>query len=148
MAQTINTHAQTAITAPQDKPFIVQFTFAGSAASGTTVTGTMYPYGYQNPSQTTFQVPAGSGYQLFDTYVNGTPQVDGQLIFTVNGVVQGENLTISSLNSQVSGRVKPSQQLLLRPMDTFSVQLISLAANTLTTSNTDTVVLHFIQVPQ
>lgn len=145
---TINTHQQTAITGPQDKPFVTTFVFGGSAAAGTTVTGTMYPYGYQNPSQTTFQVPAGSGYQLYDVYMSGTPQVDGQIIFTVNGVVQGENLVLSTLNVNNQGRVKPSQQLLLRPMDTFSVQVISLAANTLTTSNTDTVTFHFIQIPQ
>ena len=143
----VNTHQQTAITASQDKTFVTTFTFSGGAAPGTTISGVMYPYGYQNPSQSTFQVPAGSGYQLYDVYVTGTPQVDGQLIFTVNGVVQGENLIISTTNVSNQGRVKPSAQILLRAMDTFSVQLISTLTNTLTTSNTDTVYLHFLQVP-
>jgi hypothetical protein len=144
----VTTHQQVAVTAPQDKPIITQFTWAGSATSGTTVSGTMYPYGFQNPSQTTFQIPAGSGYQLYDIYISGTLQIDGQLIFTVNGVPQGQNFLVSSTNVSNNGRPRPSQQLLLKPMDTISVQMISIAANTLTTSNTDTVVLHFIQVPQ
>jgi hypothetical protein len=110
--------------------------------------GTLYPFGFNNPTTaTTFQVPAGSRYQLVDIYVSGTPSVDGQLVVQLNGITQGENLILSTVNAQVSGRVKITQGLVLDPTVTLSVQLQTNAANSATTAVTDTCYFHFIQVP-
>lgn len=139
---------QTAVVSLQDKIFPVQFTFAGSAASGTVVTGTVYPFGLNNPStSTSFQIPQGSKYQLVDMYVASTPQVDGQIIFNLNGVPQGENFILSTIVASNSARARIMQPLVLNPGDVFTVQLVSNAANSLTTSNTDTLYLGFVQVP-
>jgi hypothetical protein len=139
---------QTAIVATQDKVFPSTFTVAGSAAANTTYTCTMYPFGLQNPSTSTnFQVPSGSNYQLSDIYISSTPSIDCQIIFSLNGVTQGENLILSTLVASNSSRVRMTQPLLLHPSDVFTVQVITAAANTLTTTVAETFYLHFLQVP-
>jgi hypothetical protein len=138
--------AQAAITALQDKVFPTQFTFAASAAVGTIVNGTMYPYGLQNPANTTqFQVPQGSKYQLVDLYLSSSPGIDGQIIFNLNGVPQGENLILSTLVASNSARAKITQPLTLEPGDIITVQVVSSASSTATL--TDTLYMHFVQVP-
>jgi hypothetical protein len=139
---------QTAVVATQDKVFPAQFTVAGSAATNSTYTCTLYPFGFQNPATSTnFQVPSGSNYQLSDIYTSVSPSIDGQIIFSLNGVTQGENLILSTLLSSSSSRVRMTQPLLLHPSDVFTVQVITTAANTLTTAVTETFYLHFLQVP-
>ncbi len=140
--------AQTAIVALQDKIVPATFSIAGSAASGTIVTATLYPFGLQNPATSTnFQVPAGSNYQLSDMYVPSTPAVDGQLIFQLNGVTQGENLVLSTMVSSNSARARLSQPLVLKPSDVLTVQIVTAAANSSTAAATDTLYLHFLQIP-
>ena len=107
----------------------------------------MYPFGFQNPATSTnFQVPSGSNYQLSDIYISASPTVDGQVIFSLNGVTQGENLILSTLVSSNSSRVRMTQPLVLKPSDVFTVQVITTAANS-TTAVTETFFLHFLQVP-
>ncbi|MGC8580448.1 MAG: hypothetical protein ACP5MB_10395, partial [bacterium] len=95
---------------------------------------------------TQFQVPAGSKYQLVDMYVSGAPAVDGQVIFYLNGIPQGENLILSTLNTANSGRAHITQPLVLGPSDVIQVSMVTLAANG-STAATDTLFLHFLQVP-
>jgi hypothetical protein len=142
------TTAQTSVTGSQDRVVPITFSIPASQASGYLTNGTLYPFGFNNPTTaTTFQVPAGSRYQLVDIYVSGTPSVDGQLVVQLNGITQGENLILSTVNAQVSGRVKITQGLVLDPTVTLSVQLQTNAANSATTAVTDTCYFHFIQVP-
>ncbi len=139
---------QVVIAAIQDKIIPVEFSIAGSAPAGTIVTGTMYAYGLNNSATgTQFQVPAGSKYQLADMYVSGAPAVDGQVIFNLNGIPQGENLILSTLNTANSGRAHITQPLVLGPSDVIQVSIVTLAANSSTTAVTDTLFLHFLQVP-
>jgi hypothetical protein len=139
--------AQVMITGVQDKVIPVTFSISGSTAAYTVVNGTMYPFGFNNPTTaTTFQVPAGSKYQLVDVYVSGSPTVDGQLVLQINGITQGENLILSTLNSTNNARVKITQGMVLEPTVTLTVQVCTLASSPTSTS-TDTVYLHFIQVP-
>lgn len=148
MASGKSVPAQAAVTALQDKVFPTAFTFAQSAASGTIVNGTMYPYGLQNPATATqFQVPQGSKYQLVDVYMSTSPAPDGQLIFNLNGVPQGENLILSTLNASNSARAKITQPLTLEAGDIITVQVVSSAAASTTATTTETVYLHFVQVP-
>lgn len=144
----VNTSGQTAVVAMQDKIFPAQFTVAGSAATGAIYTATLYPFGFQNPAtSTSFQVPAGSTYQLVDLYVTAAPSVDAQIIFQLNGVAQGQNFILSTVVAGNSGRAKMTQPLVIRPSDVFTVQVVTTAANTLTTSVTETCYLQFLQVP-
>jgi hypothetical protein len=142
------TSGQVVVVAVQDKVFPVQFTFAGTASAGTIATGTIYPYGFNNPStSTSYQIPAGSKYQLVDMYVSASPAVDAQLIFNLNGIPQGENLILSTMISSNSGRAKLTQPLVLNASDVFNVQVVTLAVSTYTVASTDTLFLHFLQVP-
>jgi hypothetical protein len=139
--------AQVSITGMQDKIVPCNFAIATSAAAGSLLNGTMYPFGLQNPtSVTTFQVPAGSKYQLVDMYTSGTPSVDGQLVVQLNGITQGENLILSTMNAQANSRAKITQGLVLDPTVTLTVQLVTIAANG-TAAATDSLYLHFVQVP-
>ena len=139
--------AQVAVTGVQDKIIPVLFSFSGSATAGTVVNGTMYPFGLQNPtSVTTFQIPAGSKYQLVDMYTSGSPGVDGQLIISLNGVVQGENMILSTMDSQNNARAKITQGLVLDPTVTLTVQLVSTEDNG-TATTVDTLFMHYVQVP-
>ena len=73
--------AQVAVTGVQDKVIPVLFSITASAGAGSVVNGTMYPFGLQNPTTvTTFQVPAGSKYQLVDAYVSGSPSIDAHSV--------------------------------------------------------------------
>jgi hypothetical protein len=140
---------QNTIVAVQDKVIPAQISFSTSTttASGSLVNLTMYPYGFNNPTTTTsFQVPAGSHYQLADVYVSSTPAVDGQLVFQLNGIPQGENFILSTLVASNSARVKPTQPLVLKAGDVITAQL-STTASAGTSSIVDTVYLHFLQVP-
>ncbi len=138
--------AQTAVTALQDKVFPTQLTFAASTAVGTIVNGTMYPYGLQNPANTTqFQVPQGSKYQLVDMYLSSAPAIDGQIIFNLNGVPQGENLILSTMVTANSARAKITQPLSLEPGDIITIQVVSSTSSTATL--TDTLYMHFVQIP-
>lgn len=140
--------AQVAVTGMQDKIVPSVFSIAGSAASGALVNGTMYPFGLQNPtSVTTFQVPAGSKYQLVDMYTSGTPSIDGQLVIQLNGITQGENLILSTMNAQANSRAKITQGLVLDPTVTLTVQLVTTAANASTVAVAESLYLHFVQVP-
>jgi len=137
---------QTAVVALQDKIIPAQFTYAQSAAVNTIYTTTLYPYGFNNPTTTqSFQVPAGSTYQLVDMYVTATPAVDAQVVFQLNGVAQGENLILSTMVASNSARAKMSQPLVLKPSDVFTVQVCT--TNTATVTLTENLFLHFLQVP-
>lgn len=140
--------AQTGVIAVQDKVFPVTFSVTASAATNTTFTGTIYPFGLNNPnSGTSFQVPASSNYQLVDLYNSSTPTPDYQLIFNLNGIQQGENLIGSTLTATNSARARISQPLVLKASDVLTVQIITTAANALTTAVSLTLYLHFLQVP-
>lgn len=139
--------AQTQVVATQDKVFYTTFAFTASAPVGTIVSGTMYPYGYDDSTTSTaYQVPSGSVLNLVDVFITSAQTPDGQLIFKINGVKQGENFVISGLNATNSGRTKLSQPLVLRPGDVFVVQEVNTVANS-TTAATVAVNLHFLQVP-
>jgi hypothetical protein len=139
---------QVAVVNVQDKVMPAQFSITSSSASASIFTATLYPFGFNNPSVTSgFQVPAGSNYQLVDMYVTATPVTDGQTIFLVNGIPQGENLVLSTLNANNSARAKITQPLILKPADVFNVQIVTLAAASTTGTYTDTLFLHFLQVP-
>jgi hypothetical protein len=139
---------QVVVAAVQDKVVPVTFTIGASQATNYVATGTLYPYGLNNTSSgTQFQTPAGSKYQLVDMYVSGAPSVDGQLIFNLNGLPQGENLILSTLNTSNSGRTHITQPLVLSPSDVIQVSMVTSEANSATTSVTETLYLHFLQVP-
>jgi len=114
---------------PSDLVILATFTIAGSAAASTQYTGTLYPNGFQNASQTPYIVPAGRTLHVGDVTVSGTVSVDAQLIFTINGVTQGENFHLSDIVSSNNARVRPTQAIVLGPTDSLSVGLITLAAN-------------------
>jgi hypothetical protein len=138
---------QVVVAATQDKIIPVQFSIAASAPAGTIVPGTIYAYGLNNnPTGSSFLVPAGSKYQLVDMYVSGSPAVDAQTIFSLNGLPQGENLVLSTINAQVSGRAKITQPLVLGASDVLSISIVTVAANG-STAATETLFLHFLQVP-
>ncbi len=130
-----------------DRIFLVQFSVPASAAAGTTLTGTIFPYGYDDGSNfTAFQVPAGIRYSMVDLYVNAAPQTDGQLAFYLNGVKQGENFVLSSIVVGNTSRSKPSQPIILTEGATFTVKLTLLAAAP-STAYTQNLLLHFIATP-
>lgn len=139
---------QVGITALQDRVIPCQFSVTGSAASGSIVNGTIYPYGLNSPINTTsFQIPAGNQYQLVDAYVSSATTPDFQLIFTLNGVIQGENYIGSTLVASNSARAKVTQPLILNPSDVFAIQIVTLAANG-TAAVTITLYLQFLLVPK
>jgi hypothetical protein len=139
---------QVVVAAVQDKVIPVQFTIGASQASSYIATGTLYAYGLNNTSSgTSFQTPSGSKYQLVDMYVSGSPSVDGQVLFNLNGLPQGENLILSTLNTSNSGRTHITQPLVLNPGDVIQVSMVTSEANSATTSVTETLYLHFLQVP-
>jgi hypothetical protein len=139
---------QVAVVNVQDKVMPALFTITSSSATQSVFTATLYPFGYNNTSVTTgFQVPAGSNYQLVDMYITTTPVTDAQTIFYVNGIPQGENLILSTLNANNSARAKITQPLILKPADVFNIQIVTLAAASTTGTYTDILFLHFLQVP-
>lgn len=139
--------SQVAITALQDRIMPTTFAIAASAAINTTVAGTIYPYGQDvSTTATSFQVPAGSSYQLVDAFISGNAAIDAQLIFYLNGVKQGENFILSTMNAQNNARVRLTQPLILKAGDVFQVSINTSAANG-TLAQTDTLYLHFLQVP-
>ncbi len=148
MTDTISGRGQVVIAAVQDKIVPVKFALAASAAEGTIAQGTMYAYGLNNNATgTQFQVPAGSNYQLVDMYVSGTPAVDAQLIFNLNGLPQGENMILSTMNTTASGeRAKITQPLVLSAGDVIAVSVVTIDVGA-TAASTDTLFLHFLQVP-
>lgn len=139
---------QNTIVAVQDKVIPASFSCTASTAAGAIYNATLYPFGYNNPTTTTsFQVPAGSHYQLADLYVSTAPSIDGQLVFQLNGFPQGENFVLSTLVAGNSARVKPTQPLVLKAGDVITVQLCTTTSNSTTNAVTDVVYLHFLQVP-
>lgn len=132
---------------PSDWVCLAQFTIAGSAASSSQYTGTLYPNGFQNASQTPYIVPAGRTLHIGDMTVSATPSVDAQLIFTVNGVTQGEQFFLSDIVSSNSARVRPTQAIVLGPTDSLSVGLITVAANGSTSAVTQNVKIVGVLLP-
>ena len=130
-----------------DKIFLVAFSVPASAASGTTLTGSLYPYGIDDGTNfTAFQVPSGIKYSMVDLYVNSAPQTDGQLSFYLNGNKQGENFFLSSIVVGNTSRSKPSQPIILAEGATFTVKL-TLNAAAPSTAYTQNVILHFLATP-
>jgi len=130
-----------------DKIFLVDFSVPASAASGTTLTGSIYPYGIDDGTNfTAFQVPSGIKYSLVDLYVNATPTTDGQLSFYLNGNKQGENFFLSSIVVGNTSRSKPSQPIILAEGATFTVKLTLSVAGP-TSAYTQNVILHFLATP-
>ena len=132
---------------PSDWVCLAQFSVTGSAASGTQFTGTLYPNGFQNASQTPYIVPAGRVLHIGDMAVSGTVTTDAQIIFVVDGVTQGENFFLSDIVSSNSARMKPTQALVLGPADSLAVSIILVAANPNTTAYTQNLKIAGVLLP-
>jgi hypothetical protein len=131
----------------QDRVMPVTVSFSASTAAYTSVTGTLYPYGFNNASTSSFQIPSGNQYQLVDIYASSSPTPDYQVIFNLNGVVQGENFIGSTLVSSNSARAKVTQPLILNPSDVFQVSVANLATSPSGTT-VITFYLQFLLVPK
>jgi hypothetical protein len=147
MVNMINKAGQTAVVAIQDKSFIVTFSVPASQAAGYVAPCTLYPYGYNKSSYSSFTVPAGSNYQLVNMGISSTPTVDGQVLINLNGIDQGENFVLSQMVTSNSAKFNVTQPIVFTQGDVLEVSVVTLAENTATASVTETFTMQFLQVP-
>lgn len=121
-------------------------TIAASAASGTTYTATVYPYGTTAAGLTTVVVPSNEVWHLMGAYVSASQTTDYNIGFIVGGITQPILIEANAVIVTNSARYQLPTSLVFPPNSSFQVQITTLAAAG-SSAYTATFYLNFIRVP-
>lgn len=136
-----------ALSSRQTSVIYASMTIAGSAGAITTVSGTLYPFGLSQPSQTSIVVPSTEKWYLADFYVDSALTIDVQIQLVVNGIPQALVVNLNSTIVTNSARFVLPTPILIMPNQTFSVNFITYTANSATTAVTQYCFLAFLREP-
>jgi hypothetical protein len=136
-----------ALSSRQTSTLYTTFSIPASAAAVTTVSGTMYPFGLQQPSQTSIVVPSTEKWYLADFYVDSSLSIDVQIQLVVNGIPQALVVNLNSTIVTNSARFVLPTPILIMPNQTFSVNFITYTANSATTAVSENCFLVFLREP-
>jgi hypothetical protein len=136
-----------ALSARQASVIYTTFSIPALAAANTTVSGTLYPFGLTQPSQTSIVVPSTEKWYLADLYVDSALKVDAQFQMVVNGIPQALVVNMNSTIVTNSARFVLPTPILIMPNQTFSVNFITYTPNSASTTLTEHCFLAFLREP-
>lgn len=118
----------------------VSFSIAGSATSGTTITGSISAFGPFVPAQTSIVVPPTQRWYFYNvSTTNGATGPDGKVQILLNGDLQYFQPYLSQTSLAVLRGYTFPQVVRARPNTTLTVILTLSEANSLTTAVTQNV---------